>query len=113
MSGHAPDAFWQQFPYPWEPEEGETLRGRIVNRRSIRGPGGDIPELLIRTDEGELYNVLVGSRGLLQALKDLKPAVGDLIKIRYKGAVPSSVSGYKPTKQWAVAVRGDVTETGP
>lgn len=109
----APDTFWQQFPYLWEPEEGATLKGRVINRRAIRGPGGDTPELVIRTDEGELYNVLVGSRGLLRALKDLKVAVGDEIKIRFKGEIPSSVPGHKPTKQWAVAVRGDVTEVGP
>lgn len=113
MTNNRSDRFWQQFAYTWEPEEGATVKGRIINLRALRGPGGDIPEILIRTDDGELYSVLAGSRGLLQALKDLKPREGDVIKIRYKGETASNVPGYRPTKMWAVAVRDDVTETGP
>lgn len=107
------DRFWQQFPYPWDPEEGETVKGRIINLRSLRGPGGDVPEVLIRTDDGELYAVLAGSKGLLQALKQLQPKVGDLIKIRYKGETPAALPGYRPTKLWAVAKDNGVTESGP
>lgn len=104
-------AYWKQFPVTWDPSEaGDYVWGIVEHLGEVKIRDEWIPEIRIRTGDGVLVKVLASQKRLLAQLVELKPRVGDRIKIRYDGEDQRSAPGMRPTQRWTVGVRNGVTE---
>jgi hypothetical protein len=103
--------YWNQFPVDWRPAEpGEILIGTVEKLGQRRSFDGDlVASVLVKTDTGEMVNLIATHVHLLNALKDLKPRVGDRIKVLFEGQDARSAPGFRPANRYQVAVRDGVT----
>jgi Uma2 family endonuclease len=69
--------------------------------------GNPCPELIIEVDSGEEKTLTAGQVLLKQALAELRPGVGDKVRIVYSG-IGEARPGKAPAKQFTVEVK-----TGP
>jgi hypothetical protein len=106
--------FWNQFPADWRPDHpGDTVVGTVDWYGERKVIDGIAPVIRIKTDDGDLVNVVATQTMLLIKLKKLKPRRGDRIKIQFDGIEPSSNPRLKPAHRYLVAVRSGVTEAAP
>ena len=103
-SGDFPDAF--KFD-----TVGVSIAGEIINIRRAEFDGKAIPELWIRTEDGE-RSVLCGQANLITQLLETRPMVGDRIAIAYTSQRKAKL-GMAKIFDLAVKRAGDTTEAPP
>lgn len=101
----AQDDYWRQFQATVSFLEPCEVVGTIEARGKLDTREGAAPQLRIRLDNGYIVIVNAVQTRLLAELVRLQPAVGDRIKIVYRGQTGKAAPGMSPTKEFAVAVR--------
>ena len=72
----------------WRPEEGETIKGRIIDLSrawSDQGAGSWYPLVTIKAEDGKVTNIHCFHHTLRTRLLDRQPKIGDRLEITYHG----------------------------
>ena len=85
-------------------EIGDAIAGEVLAVRKGKDfNGGPCPELVIRTDDGDV-TVTAGQTVLQSCLAEVRPRAGEKVAITYSG-VGDAKPGKAPAKLFTVAVR--------
>lgn len=98
-------AYWRQFQVSVVFTEPTEIKGVITDLLTETRQGVAYPRLKIRVEDGTVVVVVAYQARLLAQLMELKPVVGDLIKIIYHGEAEKAAQGMSPAKQFTVALR--------
>jgi hypothetical protein len=99
------DDYWRQFQATVSFLEPCEVTGTLETRGKLDTREGPAPQLRIRLDNGSVVIVNAVQTRLLSELVRLQPAVGDRIRIVYRGTAGKAAPGMHPTKEFTVAVR--------
>jgi hypothetical protein len=102
------DFNWDEFGSPSDfmafKEIGDAIAGEVLAVRKGKDfNGGPCPELVIRTDDGDV-TVTAGQTVLQSCLAEVRPRTGEKVAITYSG-VGDAKPGKAPAKLFTVAVR--------
>lgn len=108
MSSHAARAdaagYWRQFPVTVHFQEPCTVSGTLIELGEIRSRDEFLPKLRLQASDGTVLVIVVGQVRLLAELRRHQPAVGDHLKIVYRGESKKAAPGMNPTKEFTVEV---------
>jgi len=78
----------------WNPDEGETLLGVILNiKSSQQNEYGIYPIVTVQTDEGKVVAIHCFHQVLKQRLLEKRPAPGEKLAVQYIGEVDKGEDG--------------------
>lgn len=100
----------------WKPDtEGDTVKGKLIDRGEWTGDYGTSPTLTIQTDAGDIYVVFCSSGVLKSNVERQNPQIGDEVGIRYLGeAEGKSGRTYKNFKFVVVrSAANEIAAAGP
>lgn len=98
-------AYWRQFESTVSFLEPCQVVGTIEVLGKLETRDGAAPQLKLRVASGAIVIVNAVQTRLLAELVRLEPAVGDRIKIIYRGQSSKAAPGMQPTKEFEVVVR--------
>jgi hypothetical protein len=106
--------YWLKFPVTASYLEPCVTEGTILELGEIKTAEGHFPRLTIKSPLGQTVIVNAVQTRLVSELVRLKPRVGDKIRINYRGPAKKAPPGLSPTKEFAVEVwpQGSQTSTG-
>lgn len=78
----------------WKPEEGDSLVGTVIKFGSFENKYGERKTMTVKDDQGELWDILLGTKILIEELE--KAAPGDRVGLKYLGVHPQK--GYQRYK---------------
>ena len=116
----AAEAVEREFPPAWRPEPGGTLIGALIRLDTASTEYGRHPIVVLKTREGTEMAVWLLHHVLLEQFRRARPAVGEVIGIKYVGQRKSE-DGDRTYHDYRTTVAGrdggelewDALESGP
>jgi hypothetical protein len=90
---------------------GQEVHGLVLSVRTGSGFGQEYPELVLRTEEGDL-TLSVAQVALQRLLADDPPVVGDEVHIKFVGEAKASTPGHNAAKLFDVTVTHNTQRVG-
>ena len=87
----------------WKPEEGDILKGTLLEAKIIDGEYGPCRVLNIEDADGEVWSVWAGNKLLKDAVIEQAPAQGKGVSIKFDGVKQPSKPGGREYKAFYMA----------
>ena len=85
-----------RYPPSWKPEhDGDSLVGKVLGRRQVKTKYGMRSVLDMEDDDGEMWTLWASSKSLRDELNEIKPRVGDKLRVVFEGSGVSESSGFE------------------